>query len=63
VEENNRITEKLFLAIYYNFYWINKIKDSMVRSRSTYGIDRNIKEIMVKMTTRIVRLEGIDTDE
>jgi hypothetical protein len=35
----------------------------MVRPCSTYGIDRNIKEIVVKMTTRSVRFEGADTDE
>lgn len=54
---------RLFLAVYYNFYWNNKIKFSMVRPCSTYGIDRNIKEIVVKMTTRSVRFEGADTDE
>jgi hypothetical protein len=55
--------EKLFLAIYYNFYWNNKIKDSIFRPRSTHGMDRNIREIMVKMTTSIAQLEGVDTDE
>jgi hypothetical protein len=53
--------EKMFLAIYYNFYWNNKIKDSMVRPRSTYGIDKNIKEILVKMTTKMARFVNIDT--
>jgi hypothetical protein len=51
------------LAINYNLYWNNKIKDSTARPRGTYGIERNIKEIMVKMTTSIARFEDIDTDE
>ena len=55
--------EKKILAIYYNFYWNNKIKNSTVRPRSAYGTDINIKEIMVKITTSIVRLEDIDTNK
>jgi hypothetical protein len=51
------------LAIYCNCYWNNKIKVSTVRPRSAYGIDKNIREIMVKMTRSIVRFEDIDTDK